>query len=297
MSSRRTVILIAAIVIGALAAYAVVTYVGGVEDRANDNARRVPVVRVSGDGIPRGLTGQEAMDQGLLEETEIASEFFPPTAIEPEELEVIRAKAAVSDLAPGQVLVEDMFVDPINSQITAARRIQTDNVAITISVDNVRGVAGLIVPGDFVNILVTQDNDCETQSNDPNLPAPEGAEAPGAQPAVLCRTARYLYQQVQVLFVDASPIQLPGEAATATAADGTTPAVGNTGLLTLQVPPEAAQVIASAPADGFYLTLLPEDYIPKPLIALDPLIALLPGEDGALLTPYGPEGFPEDSNP
>ena len=31
-------ILIAAIVIGALAAYAVVVYVGGVEDRANGNA-------------------------------------------------------------------------------------------------------------------------------------------------------------------------------------------------------------------------------------------------------------------
>ena len=43
-------ILIAAIIVGALAAYAVVVYVGGIEDRANDNARRVPVVRVGEGG-------------------------------------------------------------------------------------------------------------------------------------------------------------------------------------------------------------------------------------------------------
>jgi pilus assembly protein CpaB len=285
-------ILIAAIVIGALAAYAVVTYVGGIEDRANDNARRVPVVRISGD-IPRGVRGQEAIDAGLIEQSEIASEFLPATAISPSALDTILAKAAVADLATGQVLVENMFVDPIDSQITAARRIATGNVAITISVDNVRGVAGLIVPGDFVNVMVAQDTGlCGGGADAPEGGAPTGVEST----AVLCRQARYLFQEVQVLFIDRSPIPLPGEQAAASA-DGTAATPANTGLLTLQVPPDAAQMIASVPADGFYLTLVPPDYTPTPLPTFDPNIALLPGEDGALLTPYGPDGLQVDDTP
>ena len=40
VSSRRTLILIAALVVGALAAVALFNYVGGVEDRASEDAAR-----------------------------------------------------------------------------------------------------------------------------------------------------------------------------------------------------------------------------------------------------------------
>jgi Flp pilus assembly protein CpaB len=286
-------ILIAAIVIGALAAYAVVVYVGGVEDRANDNAERVPVLRVAGE-IPRGTRGQEAIDAGLIETAEIAEEFVPPTAIRPTEQDVILRKAAVSDLAEGQVLVENMFVDPVNSQITAARRLTAGNVAVTITVDEVRGVAGLIVPGDLVNIMVIQENDCEGQTAEGEAePAPEAT--PAGQAAVLCSTARYLFQAASVLFVDNNPVLQPGEAAR-TNPDGTPVAV-NAGLITLQVPPVAAQYIASAPPGSFYLTLLPEQYTPGALPPIDPAITLLPGEDPAQLTPCGPSGCDFDDTP
>jgi pilus assembly protein CpaB len=288
-------ILIAAIVIGALAAYAVVTYVGGIEDRANDNARRVPVVRIAGD-IPRGMTGQEAIAANLIEDSEIASEFLPETAISPDALDTILAKAAVADLATGQVLVENMFVDPIDSQITAARRIADGNVAVTISVDDVRGVAGLIVPGDFVNIMASVDTGlCDGGG---------GEEVPGGAPTtegavILCRQARMLFQGVQVLFIDRSPIPLPGEAASQASSDSTedTATSINTGLITFQVPPAAALQLASAPADAFYLTLLPQTYTPQVVPPIDVAVALLPGEDPAQLTPYGPNGLTTDENP
>lgn len=291
MSSRRTLILIAAIVIGALAAYAVVTYVGGIEDRANENARRVPVVRIRED-IPRGTLGADAVEFDLVEESEIAQEFFPATAISPEALETIRAKAAVADLARGQVLVEGMFVDPVDSQITAARRIADDNVAVTIAVDNIRGVAGLIVPGDFVNVMVFAENDlCGGGAEDED----GGAPLPADTTAVICRTARVLYQEVQVLFIDRSPIPLPGEQLAAEGEEG--PVAVNTGLITFQVPPEAAQLLAAIQPDAFYLTLLPQTYVPAVIPELDPAIALLPGEDPAILTPYGPDGISPDETP
>lgn len=288
-------ILIAAIIIGALAAYAVVVYVGGVEDRANDNARRVPVVRVGEGGILRGTRGQEAVNAGLLEDAEIAQEFYPETAITPDAIDIILNKAAVADLAEGQVLVEGMFVDPSTSQITAARRLTEGNVAITISVDDVRGVAGLIVPGDLVNIMVAQDNDCEAGAVPEGEAVPEDPTGTG-QATILCRTARYLFQAAQVLFVDDDPVLQPGEVQQ-TNPDGTVAAPANTGLITLQVPPLAAQYIASVPADGFYLTLLPEQYTPTALPPLDTLVSLLPGEDPAQLTPCGPTGCDFDDTP
>lgn len=293
MSSRRTLILIAAIAIGALAAFAIFNYVGGIEDRANDNARRVEVIRVARD-IPRGLTGREAIDQGYLENAEIAAEFLPATAVQ--DPETIAQKVAIADLATGQVLVENMFVDPVNSQITAARRIQTGNVAITISVDDVRGVAGLVVPGDFVNMMaIPSTSVCGegTPEGGAAPPAPTGPDDQLAGLVLFCNPARMVFQEVQVLFVDRSPIPLPGEQQQT--APGQAPA--NTGLLTLSVPPAAAQVIASVGSDQWYLTLLPSDYVPAPLPSFDPLVPVLPGEDAAVLTPYGPEGFEPEETP
>jgi pilus assembly protein CpaB len=285
LNSRRTLILIAAIAVGALAAFAIFNYVGGIEDRANENARRVPVIRIAQD-IPRGLTAQEARDQGYLDlGAEIAAEFLPATAVT--DIETITTKVAVADLATGQVLVENMFVDPINAQVTASRRIETGNVAVSVSVDNIRGVAGLIVPGDYVNMMaIPSGSSCEA-GTEADAAAAEAPAATPTDPAVFCSPARMVYQGVQVLFVDRSPVPLPGEQ---TAADGAA-APANNGLLTLSVPPAAAQVIASVGSDQWYLTLLPVDYTPAPVPAFNASAPTLPGEDAARLTPYGPGGF------
>ena len=116
----------------------------------------------------------------------------------------------MTDLAADQVLVEGMFVDPVDSLITAARRITTGHVAITISVDSVRGVGGLIVPGDLVNMMVVPPG-CDEQA---------AAEGEAAEPVDAgrrstprrCRSAPgYLYQEVRILFVGQTPVPLPGE--------------------------------------------------------------------------------------
>jgi pilus assembly protein CpaB len=287
-------ILIAAIAVGALAAFAIFNYVQGIEDRANEDVERVAVIKIT-EPIPQGLTGQEALDQGYLDlDAAIAQEFRPPTALRPDEVSLIVDKIAVSDLVPNQVLVQDMFVDRSNSLITNARRIETGRVAITISVDNIRGVAGLIVPGDHINMMAIPtggEESCGQAEAEGDQPAPE---SPGVDTPVFCSPARMVYQGVQVLFVDQSPVPLPGEQQ---AADGTTPAPTNAGLLTLSVPADAAQRIASVGAGQWYLTLLPTDYDPAALPPFDPTVPLLPGEDPAVLTPYGPEGAPPDDTP
>jgi pilus assembly protein CpaB len=282
VSSRRTVILLAAIVIGAIAAFALYTYIGGIEDEANDNARRVEVFKVA-ETVPKGTFGDQAFADELIVRSEIPAEFRPDTAItDPEQ---IRGLVSINSLPANQVITEELFVSPELSLDTFASLLDEGQVAITVSVDQVRGVAGLLVPGDVVNVLVATEN--------VNAEAEAQGETGDAQPGdvVYTRSARYLYQKVKILAIGQSKELQPGQTAS-TNPDGTAVAPSS-GLITFSVPPEAAQRIASAGGDGLYLTLVPEDYQPRPLPPLD-TSEILPGEDPARLTPYGPAGPEED---
>jgi pilus assembly protein CpaB len=282
VSSRRTLILIAAVLVGAIAAYALFTYVGGIEDEANDNAERVKIFKIVGD-IPKGTFGDEAFAQGLIEEDVIAKEYRPATAITtPAQIDGL---VAISDLPANQVVVSNQFVSQAESLSTFSSLLKNNEVAITISIDQVRGVAGLLVPGDFVNMLVV--NAAAAEAPAEGAPVAEGQA--GAE--VYTQPARYLFQKVQILAVGQTRKLEPGETA-ATNPDGTPVASATSGMLTFALPAVAAQQIASVEGGSYYLTLVPKDYQPAPLPPLD-VNAPLPGEVAEQLTPYGPAGRPE----
>lgn len=276
MSSRRTLILIAALVVGAIAAFSLYTYVGGIEDRANHNAQRVKIFKIVKD-IPKGTFGDEAFAQGLIQEDVIAKEYRPATAItNPAQIDGL---VAISDLPANQVVVSNQFVSQAASLSTFSSLLKNNEVAITISIDQIRGVAGLLVPGDFVNMLVT------------GTSTTTGASSAQGGAGVYTQPARYLFQKVQILAVGQTRKLAPGESAP-TNPDGTPVATGSSGLLTFALPALAAQQIASVTGGSFYLTLVPKDYQPTPLAPLD-VNASLPGEDAGKLTPYGPAGRPQ----
>ena len=277
MSSRRTLILIAAVLVGAVAAYALWAYIGGIEDEANDNAERVEIFKIVQD-IPKGTFGDEAFLQGYIEKDVIAKEYRPATAITNESQ--IDGLVAISDLAANQVVVTNQFVSQAESLSTFSSLLKNNEVAITISVDQIRGVAGLLVPGDFVNMLVTT---AEVDA--------EGAAVPQEGEVAYSAPARYLYQKVQILAVGQTRKLEPGETAD-TNPDGTPATTATSGLITFVVPADAAQRIASVEPAGFYLTLVAKDYQPEALGPLD-TAEVLPAEDPRRLTPYGPDGRPE----
>jgi pilus assembly protein CpaB len=269
VSQRRTLILVAAIAIGALASFLVWNYVNGVQDEAYSGAERVPVYLVK-QQVPRGMEGTEA--QAYIVKENIPRKFKPSNAIV--NLEDIAGKVAMNNLVPNQVVVSDMFVevsDP-RAQQSFTERLKKisgeDQVAISVQLDDVRGVSGLIQPGDYVNILNV-------------APASTGTEGSAS-------CARMLYQKVMVLAVDKSAVPMAGEAAAAPA-EGEAPAAASTssGLVTLIVPAEASTYIASY-VDSLYFSLVAPDYEPKEIAPCDPSLA--PGEDPGIRTPYGPEG-------
>jgi Flp pilus assembly protein CpaB len=271
VSSRRTLILIGAIVLGVIAALLLFNYVRGIEDRANDNARRVDVF-VAKQDIARGTPGETAASEGAIDRAKIPQEFRPASAITT--TDELQRKVALFAIPANATIVQGMFVDPAQTQISFRARLRNpQHVAVSISTDQVRGVGGFLVPGDEVNLMVFSD------VQDPST-------SPTAAASALPTVGRYLYQKVQVLAVGENTLLAPGETAPE---EETT----NNGIITFNVPAVAAQWIAAAQENGgIYLSLVGPDYTPEALPAPDPN-APLPGEDPAQITPYGPTGNEE----
>ena len=253
MGTRRTSMVIAAVVLGAIASFTLYRHLQGVEDQVYGDARHVEVVVAAVD-VPKGTGGDQAIASGLVTKM-MPAEFRPSTAITT--VDSIRGKVANLNVPAGTVVVENMFVDTAQAVVdTNAQLIPEGMVAVSISVDQVRGVAGLIQPGDKVNMII----------DDPSVP-----ETP---------TKRVLFQNVDVLFVGQTPAPQAG-ADPAAAAPVADPAGG--GLLTLAVPPLAASKIALVSDTGIFLALVPPGNPPVEVPPVDG-DSLLTGD----LTPGGP---------
>ncbi len=307
MNSRRTVILIIAIVVSAVSALGLARYVQGVEDDVYDGAALGSVWVVQTE-IPKGTPAEQAIGQGLISQTEVPVEFIPPTAIQDPGLELDNLVAVV-DLPPASFLVAGNFVAPNVISTGITDRLEERGMhTVTFSIDDVGGVAGFVQPGDFVNILVLRDiayapeeeegeeGDGETGGEDGGdattnadgaggtIPQVDGLiyenELPtSAEEAGYLKSARYLYQKVEVLAVgDALPLDL-GESASE---DDET---ARSGLITLAVPPDGVQRILGVGLQNIYLSLIPPTYEPDPILPLDISELLYPGEDERL-TPY-----------
>src|SRR5437660_4670728 len=89
VGTRRTVILIAAIVSAAIAAVAIYSYLNTVQDRAYHNAKLVDVYRVDKDA-KKGLPGEQAIDGGFVKKGQVPQKYRPTTAVT--DINTIRGK-------------------------------------------------------------------------------------------------------------------------------------------------------------------------------------------------------------
>lgn len=247
MGTRRTLIIVIAVVVGAIAALATYLYVSSAQDRAYHHAKLVQVFKVN-KAIPKGTTGDDAIKNELIKTGKIPQEFRPGTAIT--STASIKGKVALTALSPGEIIVDGQFVDPRTAQVTASQRLPAGQVSVTVSVDSVNGVGGNLFPGDKVNLLVTD-------KNDPTNPV------------------KVLYQNVNILFIGQVAAPQPGETQAVT-----TP---GTGVITFAVPPDAASriVFASQQLGGLYLSLVPPDNKPVQVPPVNKGNAFVPQ-----LTPY-----------
>lgn len=223
MGNRRTLIAVGAAVLAAVAGLLVFVYVSGADTRAADKVDKVQAFVAVSD-IPKGTTGDSALADGLIEAEDVLRGSVPPAAVTDSSL--LGGKVAASKIQAKQYITDASFVAPSEGGggSLAAAIGDNERVAVTVSVDAERGVAGQIAPGDRVDIAVVTDG-----------------------------SAAYILSDVKVLSV--------GQETTASASGGNGEAsatAADSGLITFELSPEDALAVVAANKSGsLYLTLRP----------------------------------------
>lgn len=148
MRSRINIILIVAVLFGLAAAYGTYQYLRHMENtyRASGNFVKVAVAKVK-------IPARQPIGDQMLEFKEIPSNYVEPSVIVKKE-DVV-GKIARSDIYPGEQILKDKVANPKDSGEGLAMLVEPGRRAITVAVNDVTGVAGLLKPGDRVDILGT----------------------------------------------------------------------------------------------------------------------------------------------
>lgn len=280
--------LVGSILIGAIAGFALLNYVNGVEENIQAEVARVEVWVVAQD-IAAGTTAADVNNTGGLELREVETQFRPANAVT--DLSQIQGRIAVNNLAANQILVTGMFDDPEAIETTFNDLIATDQIAFTIALSRLKAVGGQVEPGDFVDIIVQSD-----------FTAPVLDETAAdifqttAQDSVYTQPARFLFRNVRIIGVNDDFVGQEVADGEVVVAEEETAVLE----LTFALPADAAQKMLSVDPNDLVLALNPEDFDPTNVdngaVAnqIPELIQFgedLPGENPTELTPYGPLGF------
>ena len=285
MSSRRTLILIGALLLGGLAAFLTLNYVRGVENRVSEDTELIEVV-VAQAPVAEGTQASAAIADGSLAVAERARQDVPANAVS--RLADVEGEVAAIDLSGGEIVTSTMFAGI--QDLTGSRSASLDpgNVAITVNVDSASVSGGLIQPGDRVNLLVrfqrtaTAAGDAEGGEGDTG----ETSLGVGDGGVIIPKPAGYAFQAVKVFAVGTDAgTAVADESADGEAEGGATENLST--FLTLQMPPEDAALLASVRDAELFASLVPPDYEPRPIEVMGDLPAL-PGMEG--------RGIYEDEN-
>lgn len=304
MSSRKTLILVIAIVVGLLSAVALINYVRGIEDEIAAQKQSVDVY-IAAQDIPAGTPAAEALL--LFEVAQIPLELRPSTFLPIDGEEQITGLVAGGIIPKNQViLASGQWVRPELVRRSFVDQIPSGQVAITLQIGQISGVGGYLQPGDEVNLLVRNDPfSCleEEEEDEETTTTADGETVTTVESdtsidleelpveELYCtwgQPARYVFQRLEILAIGARQLVAPGQ-------EDSGAIIPQGGAITFAVPNEAAQLLASISEQNIYLTLLPEDYEAEPLraLTLDLLRGPTPAEIAECLTPYGPDGFIE----
>jgi pilus assembly protein CpaB len=237
--SRRTVALVLAVALAALATIALISYVRGLEDKAFEGSETVDVF-VAKDAIAAGVSGDTASQQGLVERRTVPAKVRPEGAIG--SLDQISGRVAAVQVFKDEIIVQQRFVVP-GAATKGVLPIPPGKQAISIAVAGAPAVAGFVQPGDQVSLIVQ---------------APVFRAAAG-QPTTI---TRYLLQNLDVIavgtrIVSAGLAPSQGQAGQQQAADAAA------GIFTFAVTPaQAEQLVTAALNTQLYFTLLPENSPP-----------------------------------
>jgi pilus assembly protein CpaB len=280
---RRAIVLLVALILAGLAAWAVWNYLQNVEDTIREDQAIVTVFR-AGSNIAEGSDGSVLFsDFGgnglLIVRGQDQAGDIPVDAITTEEElnQILTGRVAAGPISEGSILTESQWVTISVDVTPLAELIPSGKQAMTISVDSVRGVNGFVEAGDSINMIITVDIEFDKIPEeftgvtlDPGTEAPPEGEQGAPTESVVVTYTRFVMQDIPVMAagrdirpdeeapptVDVGP-ETPAEGDAAPAED-----LGNATVFTIEVTPEQAERIVFAFENGsIYITLVPEDFV------------------------------------
>lgn len=227
MRSRLVAVLVA-ILMGLLATWGVARYVGGVRKQVETEVEQVEIL-VARESVPTGLSVDDMLKRRLLEKKKVPRKYVVTRAVYT--AKDVDGRVSTVPLTKGEQLTIDKFQVPAQAGVTYV--VPKDQVAISVPVDDVRGVSGLIRTGDLVTVIATvQDKMGE-------------------------ETTKVLLQHVKVLAVGGSTTP-SGEQKSTLASTGSRQQAAVKPTITLALSPADAEKLVFAEEVGkVWLTLIP----------------------------------------
>jgi len=279
-------VLLVALILAGLAAWAVWNYLQNVENEIVEGQEIVEVYR-AGEAIAEGTDGAILLSDFnsggvLITQSEDQAEDVPVGAITSAEQlnQALTDRVAAGPIAAGSILNESQWAAITVNVVPLAEEIPSGKQAMTISTDNIRGINGFVEPGDRVNMIITIDipedllPDELSGIAEPAAPA-EGETATEEAVAAVTYT-RFVLQGLPVMATgrDIRPdedapetVEVDPETTGDTTPEGepVEEELGNDTTFTLEVTPEQAERIAYATENGsIWLTLVPGDFVEAP---------------------------------
>jgi pilus assembly protein CpaB len=147
--SRRSALLVSAVVIAALGTLLVFLYVKNVQD--NTYADQQPVkVLVAKTSVEIGTPAQKAAAAGAFEEKTLPSDAVPADALP--DAGSVAAQVTVVPILPGQVVQASMFADQSTS---GQLPVEKTKLGVSVQLGDPERVAGFVEPGSKVAIFAT----------------------------------------------------------------------------------------------------------------------------------------------
>lgn len=148
---RRTVLLVAAVVIAALGTTMVFLYVHGVNNQAIHKQDPVSVL-VAKKAIEPGTTYKDASDQASFEKKTVSRDALVAGALG--STAPLVGKVTTTTIYPGQQIIPQMFGD---SGEVSTLSVPDDKLAISVQLDDPAQVAGFVDAGTNVAIFLTSE--------------------------------------------------------------------------------------------------------------------------------------------
>ena len=147
---RRTIAIVLAIVLALAAAGLVWWYVGSVKTQVAEQEEMTTVL-VAKEDIPARATGEAIVENGLVAPEQVPVQFVAPGALTDESQ--LNGQVIQASLSRGQQLVSGRLASAQEESL--AFQIDKGMRAVSVSIDRVRGVGGLIREGDRIDVLAT----------------------------------------------------------------------------------------------------------------------------------------------